>query len=900
MIGRTLAHFKVTAKLGEGGMGEVYLAEDTKLGREVALKVLPTSFAADGDRMTRFGREAQVLASLNHPNIAGIHQLEHVEDVHFLVMELVDGETLAERIERGPIPPEEALPIAHQIAEAIEAADDRGIVHRDLKPANVKISSKGVVKVLDFGLARAMDGDPDNPASNPAFTHSPTLTAQVTSVGALMGTAGYMSPEQARGETADRRADIWAFGVVLMEMLSGNTVYAGRTLSDTLASVLARDPDWHKLPETTPRPIRRLIERCLEKDLRRRLQAIGEARLVIEEYLADPDAAESEDAGKATETTGWRRVLPWAALAVAAGAVALAILGWLRPAPEVEPPALRLSVEVASEQPLLTAIGSSVVLSPDGRRMAYATGDTASRGLFVREFDRLQAELVSGSDLAYLPFFSPDGDWVGFVTPTELKKVSVSGGTPLTIASVNFCRGASWGPDGMIVLSPGEDKPLYRVPASGGELEELTTLDEEKGEHTHRWPEVLPAGNAVLFVSHTRNGQFNDGVIEVLDLASRERKVLVRGGSYPRYADSGHLMYAREGTLYAVPFDAKRLELLGTPGPVVEDVITNEASFGSAQYSVSRDGRLVYLTGTASLAGFSLVRVTHDGSITPITDEQARYRTPRFSPDGTKLAMGLASLGDGDLWVHDLERDIRTRLTFDENDDAMPIWSPDGQWILFQSDREDKFALYLVASDGSGQPERISSRENPLFPSDWSPDGKLLAYSEIDPKTSWDIWTMPADGEGEPEVFLQTPAVEYGANFSPDMRWIAYGSNESGQWQVYVRPYPPARGEWMISGDSGGHPVWSPDGSKIYYRNERGVSMVEVDTSSGTFEASRPKVLFEGPFVNQFPMPDFHITPDDGSFAMFQATEMEDANDHVVLVTDWFEQLDRAFAAPRR
>ena len=903
MIGETLAHFKITGKLGEGGMGEVYRAEDTKLGREVAIKVLPELFAQDAERMARFSREAQVLASLNHPNIAAIYQVEHDGDRHFLVMELVEGETLAERIKRGRLPLDEAMTIALQIAEALETAHDQGIVHRDLKPANINFTGSGKIKVLDFGLAKALESGAgvDSSPSNPSLSLSPTLTAQMTGAGVLLGTAAYMSPEQARGDAADRRADIWAFGVVVMEMLTGQTVYAGKTMSDTLAGILAREPEWETLPDDVPPVIRNLLDRCLQKEIGDRLQAIGEARIAVAGYLADPEAARAQGATVAyAPQPTWRRVLPWAALALAAIAVAAAVAGWTRESIAPRPETLRLNVEMPVEDTLLTQIGSSVVISPDGKHLAYVTGNPATRSLHLRSLDQLEGRMVSGGELAYLPFFSPDAEWIAFVTPNELKKVSVSGGTPLTIATVDFCRGATWTPDDQIIFTPEQQAPLFRIPAAGGEPEQLTTLDEEKGEITHRWPHVLPNGKAVLFVSHSENARFAEATIEALDLETGERKVLVQGGTYPRWADSGHLLYAREGTLYAVPMDPETLEVKGSPGPVIEALTTNEGAYGTAHYSISDTGTLVYMQGAASAAAYEAVRVDLDGLVSPLLEDAGTYWTPAFSPDGRRLAIDIAAeSGNGDIWVEDLDRGIHTRLTFDEGDDTGPVWSPDGEWIYFQSDRGNSFDIFRVAADGSEQPVRLTETDSDQAPTAVTPDGKTLVFSQINPESNFDIMTMPIGGDGEPEVFLGTSFIEYGGRISPDGKWIVYGSNESGGFEVYVRPFPTGRGEWQIStgGQRATYPTWSSDQRKIFYRTAVGMSAASVETTGETFRAKRPEELFEARFVDLFPSQDYDVAPGSEYLVMFQGSNSADTIDHVVMVTNWFDELDQMFTA---
>ena len=898
MIGETLAHFKITGKLGEGGMGEVYRAEDTKLGREVAIKVLPELFAEDEERMARFSREAQVLASLNHPNIAAIYQVEHDADRHFLVMELVEGETLAERIKRGRVPADEAMAIALQIAEALETAHDRGIVHRDLKPANINFTGSGKIKVLDFGLAKALEagaGADSNP-SHPSLSLSPTLTAQMTGAGVLMGTAAYMSPEQARGEPVDRRADIWAFGAVLMEMLTGQTVYAGKTVSDTLAGILAREPEWEALPDDLAPVIRNLLDRCLQKEIGDRLQAIGEARIAIAGYLEDPEAAKSQALAVEYEPVPlWRRSLPWAVAGLAAIA---ALIGWSRTLEIPEPDSMHLNIEMPVERTLLTQIGSSVVLSPDGTHLAYVTGDPATRSLHLRDLSQLEGSMVTGGDLSYLPFFSPDGEWIAFVTPGELKKVSVSGGTPLTIAKVNFCRGATWASDDTIIFTPEQEAPLFRIPAAGGEPEQVTTLDADEGEVTHRWPWAIPDSNIVLFVSHSQNAQFSEANIEALNLKTGERKELVRGGTYPRWADSGHLLYVREGTLYAVPMDPATLEVKGTPGPVIENLTTNEAAYGTAHYSVSNDGKLVYMQGSAVATGYNLALVDRAGGSTPIGDKIDVYWTPAISPDGRRLAMSILPGGsNGDLWVEDLDRNIRTRLTFSDGPDINPTWSPDGEWIYFSSNRGASTNIFRVAADGSEQPVQLTDDDLNQRPTSISPDGKTLVFSQQMAETQWDIMTMPLDGEGEPEVFLSTPFAEGAGKVSPDGKWLAYMSNESGEFQIYVRPFPTGRGEWQISDDVSIYPRWSTGGNEIFFRTATGIASAAVDLSGDTFRAKRPEILFEGNFVTLFPNSDYDVAPGGDSFILFQGLSSGDITDHVVMITNWFPELEETFAS---
>jgi serine/threonine-protein kinase len=800
MIGQTLANYKILDKLGEGGMGEVWRAQDTTLGREVAIKVLPDAFTADAERLARFEREARVLATFNHPRIAGIYGLEDVDGRKLLVMQMAEGETLAERIDRGPIPPEQALKIALQIAEGLEAAHDKGIIHRDLKPANVTITANGDVTILDFGLAKALESSDASGSGPQGLSLSPTLTAGMTTAGVLLGTAAYMSPEQARGEDADRRADIWAFGIVLMEMLTGNRVYAGRTLSDTLAGVLAREPEWDQLPADTPARVRSLLERCLEKESLQRLQAIGEARIAIERFLQDPTADEISTNDAGAQPKGIKRHLPWVAVAVMAALLVVAAV--FRPWGATEEPTMRLEVKV-SDDPLFVTIGASVELSPDGRHIVYVTDGEAGRTLSVRALDQLEGTpLVTGSSQSqpYHPFFSPDGQWVGFVTPTELKKVPITGGTPIALCKANRGRGASWGPDNTIVFAPTRIGGLFTVSAAGGEPVELTTLDTESNEGAHYWPQVVPGGHVIFTVIHQGSGVADEAVIESVDMATGERKVLHRGGAYGRWVPSGHLVYIRENTLFAMPFDIDRMEATGSPSPMVQGVTTNSGNGGS-QISFSQNGTLAYVSGIIGVPEYPVMQMNRQGVVSPIWEEPGTYACPKLSPDGRRLSLTVLRDGNWDVWVYDLEREVATRLTFNDGYDGDQVWSPDGDYLTFTSDRDGRENPYRKRADGSGEAERLAEIDHDFWGSSWSPDGKWI-LGEIQGE-SFDLWAIPADGSGEPVEYLATQFFERFPAISPNGKWVAYMSDESGRPEIYVRPFPAASGKWQIS-DGGG------------------------------------------------------------------------------------------------
>ncbi len=903
MIGSNLSHYQITDKLGEGGMGEVYKAEDSQLGREVAIKVLPEAFTEDPERLARFEREARVLAALDHPNIAAIYGLEEAEGRKLLVMQLAAGETLQERIARGPLPLHDALTISRQIADALEAAHDKGIIHRDLKPANVMVSPEGQVKVLDFGLAKALESETDASGSAPSLTMSPTLTAHMTTAGVLLGTAGYMSPEQARGEAADKRADLWAFGVVLWEMLTGKQLFIGKTLSDTLAGVLRADPEFSDLPEETPSQVRRLLRRCLEREARDRLPDATSARLELVDALSGTDDGvgthPSEVVEVAVEPT-WRRILPWAIAGLcAAGLIAVALLWWPDAPASREPVRLEASI---SEEPLWMTLGSSVVLSPDGSRLASITGDETDRTLWARSLGQLQGAPLAGgenSENVYHPVFSPDGEWIAYVTPTELKKVPVSGGASITLSEVNLSRGATWLPDDTIVVAATDREGLSRVPAAGGELSSLTTLNEAENEISHRWPHAMPDGKAVIFTIFTQAMPGADeALIAVADVATGEHKILHRGGYYGRYVPTGHLVYLHEGTLFAIPLDPSTLEITGSAAPIVQG-ITASVSSGGAQFTFANDGTLAYVSGELGVPEYPAVWVDRNGQVTKLWETPASYANPRLSPDGKRLSFSILEGSNWDVWVYDLDREVATRLTFHDGYDADQIWTPDGEYLIFTSDRDGAANLYRKRADGSGDAEALTEGEMQMYPISLSPDGKLALAEAL--SDTIDIYAITLDGSNEPEPFLITSFEERDPAFSPNGRWVAYSSNESGRPQIYVRPYPAAGGRWQVSDGTGRWPIWSQDGRELFFRTNEGVMVADVETDGPTFRVGKAEKLFDGRFrgglqgiaVAGFVFPDYHVTADGQRFAMFPDNDDRLAKTQATFVFNWFDELKK-------
>ncbi len=904
MIGTTISHYRVTAKLGAGGMGEVWRAEDTKLGRDVALKVLPASFASDPERLARFEREARALAAFSHPSIAGIYGLEDVEGQRFLVMEVAEGQTLAARLARGPLPVEEAVRVALQVAEALEVAHEKGIVHRDLKPGNVMVSPEGRVKVLDFGLAKALGVHPLSGGSDADLSHSPTLA--MTQAGVLLGTAGYMSPEQARGKAVDRRADIWAFGCVLYEMLAGTRAFDGETVTDVLGAIVHKEPDLARLPASVPQRVRQLLQQCLQKDASRRLQSIGDARVALQEWLENPRAAEPTMILPAPARRPW---LPWLAGA-AAGVLGLVAGAALFRRPAVDEPVRRFEINVTKDA-VFSRLGSGLVASPDGRSIAYTTGlEGEKQKLVVRLLDRFQETVLvegEGPTGPYHPFFAPDGSWIGFVTRTELKKISITGGAPITLATLDRSRGATWGADGTIVFAPSVFSGLVRISANGGQPAPLTTLDKAKDERTHRWPQWLPGGKAVLFTSQSGDtSTFDTGTIEVVRADTGERKVVHRGGYYARYVPTGHILYVLKGTLFALPFDVGKMEATGSEMPVLEGLETNPAE-GSAQYGVSDNGLLAYLDDVADISPFTIVSVDRQGRSEPLWKEPGIYGTPRLSPDGRRLAVSLQRDEIWNVWVYDLERDVANRVTFGKRYDADPVWSPDGRFLAYESEVDGKDGVFRKRADGTGDAEPLLAPGKLTYPApnSWSPDGKTLIVQSAGEGGRTDLWILPAGGDAEPQPFLKSPYQESFGHFSPDGRWVAYESDETGRLEVFVTSFPPGGGKWQISDGGGAQPIWSRDGRELFFRTEDGVMSVRAVAEGQTFRASKPEPVFRGAFLGGlrgvtlpgFNFPDYDVSGDGRRFVMFAGGAERRQVTQAKVVLGWFGELKRLTAS---
>jgi serine/threonine protein kinase len=833
LAGRHLGPYEILSAIGAGGMGEVYQAHDTKLGRDVAIKVLPEAFAHDPDRLSRFQHEAKMLAALNHPNIATIHGLEQSNGTSYLVMELVSGETLAERVKReGAVPIEEALAICKQIAEALEAAHEKGIVHRDLKPANVKVTPEGKIKVLDFGLAKAFEGD----TANDDPSNSPTLSMAATMQGVILGTAAYMSPEQAKGKAVTKATDIWAFGCVLYELLSGHKAFEGDDTTEILAAVVRAEPDWTRLPENTPQSIRLLLRRCLRKDRRQRFQDATDVRIEIEDALSGA----SVSAPAAPPVQNRQLPLAWIAFSGAL-LIALAVLSFLH-FRETPPPARTVRFQVPLPEKAIDAIFQ---ISPDGKVLVFSAASGGRRQLWVRPIDSLAAQPLPETEGATYPFWSPDSATIAFFVAGKLKKVALAGGPSQTICDAPEGRGGTWNSDGVIVFSPGLGSAIERVSAAGGVPTAVTKLGTK--EELQRYPMFLPDNKHFLYVVNAGKPETNginigsvDGAPPVHLLSDDSSASYV---SSKAFGGSGLLLFRRENTLMGVPFDPSRLQITGEVFPVAEGVGTaGNTSF--AAYSVSNNGVLVYGNGGLGAKGDEMEWMDRTGKRIGAVGQPAQMVGARLSPDGKKVLLSIFNLARdaSDLWLLDVERGVPSRNTFRPGVSADGIWSPDGSTIAFQSDNR---MIYRRPANRTGNEELLLGEGINNRPLDWSQDGKFIVYETTGGTTGGDLWLLPMEGDHKPIPYLQTPFNEGDAQFSPDGHWMAYASNESGQPQVYVQAIPASGAKWQISPAGGVQPRWRRDGKELFYISaDQKLMSVPVKSGAG-FEAGTPQPLFE-------------------------------------------------------
>jgi Tol biopolymer transport system component len=887
--GTHLGPYEITGALGAGGMGEVYRATDSHLKRAVAIKVLPADVAGDADRLARFQREAEVLAALNHPNIAGVYGLEKTPELTALVMELVEGEDLSVPIARGPIALADALPIAKQIADALEAAHDQGIVHRDLKPANIKLRADGTVKVLDFGLAKVLD--PAGASSTDAM-NSPTLTARATQLGMILGTAAYMAPEQARGKTVDKRADIWAFGVVLYEMLTARRAFEGEDVSHTLANVIKDDADWQALPAEVPAVIRHLLRRCLEKDPRRRLRDIGEARVTLDDPAsAVPATSERVTAGESSARPSlWRRALPIAATALIVGTIA-GVLSWrLQPAPPPAPTVTRFPIVLPADQTMTRPNERAIAVSPDGTRIVYV----ANRQLYLREMGDAEARPIPGTSVdPTVPFFSPDGQSVGFASARDrqLEKVPITGGSPVALCRIqDLPFGASWAGDTILFGAPGAG--LVRVPANGGDPEVVVKTEVADRADS---PQMLDQDRLMFSLARGFDpDRWDQGEIVVQSLATGERRVVLRGGGAARFIPTGlssqslagrsrgHLVYAVGNTLRAVPFDLEGLEVLGPAVPVVERVAragSPGVQSGVAQYDVSATGTLAFVPGVSSDAGElrSLALVGLDGSVQHIPVPPQPYIHPRLSPDGRQMAVAIDDGRNANVWVYDLATGgALRRLTFGGRN-LFPIWTRDGRFIAYQSDRNGDAAVFRQLADGSGPAERLTKPEEGVRhePESWSADDRSLTINVLKGGTQG-VWLVSVDPLAAPQALLTAERIQKHSTFSPDGRWIAYmtvgpasgpsrGLVAGGSTDVFIQPFPPTGAKYQVSTDGGGRtPAWSPDGKRLFFHDTRsnGLFVVDVHAEQQGLTFGTPVRLPIEATIHPIQQRNYDVTPD--------------------------------------
>jgi eukaryotic-like serine/threonine-protein kinase len=891
-----LGPYEILSAIGAGGMGEVYRARDTRLDRIVAIKVLPDHAAARSELRERFEREARTVASLNHPHICTLFDIGHQDGIDYLVMEYLEGETLAERLKKGPLPLAQVLQYAIEIADALDKAHRKGITHRDLKPGNIMLTKSGA-KLLDFGLAKLrQEGMPATP-----FSQLPTIKGAVTAEGTILGTLQYMAPEQLEGKTdeIDARTDIFAFGAVVYEMATGKKAFEGKSQASLIAKILETDPPpMSSLKPMTPPALDRVVKRCLAKEPDNRWQTASD---LCEESKWIAEAGSQISSVMPVPAKGIR-VLGRRELFVGAGALLLvaAITGlavWnLKPAPASPPkPVSRLTITLPPGQQLAgLENGPAVALSPDGTHLAYVATQGGTQQLYLRAMDSLEARPIPDTEGAVNPFFSPDGQWVGFFAGGKLRKVSVSGGAALILGDAAYSGGASWGSQGMIAFTPTTNiSALQQVPDAGGAPRPLSRL--EKGDTSHRWPEFLPGSKAVLFAAGPTAINFTNAQVAVQSVETGQRRNLIQGAAQPRYAPSGHLVYAQGGSLMAVLFDPQRQEVTGTAVPVAEGVLQSPAT-GAAQYSISATGSLVYVSGGVQAAQLRLVWVSRNGAEQPLVVPERAYFAPRLSPDGRRVAVGITE-SEFQTWLYDLSRETLTRFTFEGSYNPVPVWTPDGKRIAFESNKEGVPNLFWQLADGSGGLERLNTSEYIQVPMSWSPDGKLLAFMEVNPTTGVDIWVLrmgdPSAGSGQvrkAQPFLRTPFNEGAPLFSPDGRWLAYISDESGRYEIYVQPYPGPGGKWQISTEGGREPAWNRNGRELFYRNGDKMMAVDITTQPG-FAPGKPRMLFEGRYeLSPVQLANYDVSPDGQRFLMLKPTEKA-APTQINVVLNWFEEL---------
>ncbi len=882
MVGQTISHYKILEKIGEGGMGVVYKAEDAKLKRTVALKFLPKELTRDKEAKQRFIQEAQAAAALDHPHICTVHEINEAEGQTFIAMAYIKGKSLKDKIAKGPLEIEEAVNIVTQVADGLKEAHERGIVHRDIKPANIMLTEKGQAKIMDFGIAKLEWG------------------ADLTKTATIMGTVAYMSPEQTSGKTVDHRTDIWSLGCILYEMLTGECPFRSSHDQAVIYSILNDEPE----PLTTLRPslplgLEWIVNKALAKSPDERYQHVDEIPVDLKTMMAKPIplskvSAVTTERIDAPLPRKWKRTIPWLLCVFLTIIAGLTLWSPWRRSLEKSPSPTRFTVNLPLTAPLwLTQVVQqpSVTISPDGSKVVFVATKEGIKHLNLRDLNQFDANPLPGTDDARSPFFSPDGEWVAFLTGSTMKKVSLSSGAVVTICDVlpDVSTAGCWDSDDNIYFSEAPGGGLSKVSASGGTPVQITKPDHKREEAGHWYPEVLPGGAALLFV--IRKGSWSDTRIAALSLKTGEWHTLVEGGTRPHYLSTGHLVYAQSGMLLAAPFDLDQLKITNPPVRVLEGVITRSG----AEFSLSRDGSLAFIPGTSGWPKSTLYWVDRQGNTQPLPLEPLTYSVPRLSPDGRIFAIDIISQekGNRDIWVCDLTRYSRTRLTYNPITDTQSVWSPDGKYLAFAAGSKILDAPELVwkPADGSGETERLCEMDNAQFPSGFSPDGRNLLFTDEHPETKLDIWTLTMDGdELKPRPVVKTPFNETAAVFSPDGRWVAYQADESGRFEIYVRPFDGTGSKYQISTEGGTEPVWAPDGRELFFRNGDKMMVVNINLHP-EFNVSKPNLLFKGWYSTNRIAANYDISPDGQKFLMIRGEQT--AVTEIKVILNWAEELKR-------
>ena len=867
--GTKLGAYEILGRIGAGGMGDVYRAADKRIGREVAIKVLPSNFSKDPDRLARFEQEARAAGMLNHPGILNVYDIGHENGAHFLVLELLEGETLREKL-KSPLSQRKTIDYALQIAKGLSAAHDKGIIHRDLKPENLFVTNDGRIKILDFGLAKLTQTD------TPTAEHSKLETGvQLSTPGMILGTVGYMSPEQVRGKPSDARSDIFSFGVILYEMISGKRAFHSDTAADTMSAILGKEPA--ELSESNPNlspAMNRIVEHCMEKDPSQRFQSMHDVAFYLEN-LSGVSKTTITAPAIAPGRSRMKSLLPWA---VATLMTVIAAIAWFsaewNEAPQSKNVVMRFLIPLEGGQRTIFNAYGSITISPDGRSVVYTGVENQQIQLYLRNMDTFESKPIVGTEGGRAPFFSPDGKWLGFYTAHELKKVQLSGDTPVTLSRIANSRGANWGDDGTIVFSPFYYAGLSKISANGGKPQSLTTVDKSKGERNHRWPFVLPGGKVALFtIGH--GGRWSDATIGAVRVDTGERKVVLRGGFGARYLPTGHLIFGRGDALYVIGFDTEKLETYGDPVLLVSGVSDNSA--GSLEYAFSKNGILITLpAGVTYDEGGTLAILNRKGERLPGPLDSVVLSDPQISPDNS-LITGSRKF---EIWIYDMARGTSTRLT-SESRTGWPKWTSDSKRVTYASERLGLWNPFWRAADGSDQEQLVIKNESVIVPSNWSHDDKKLLVFRERQETDTDLMIFDST-DGKLHDFVATPASELEGIFSPDGKWIAYTSDESGRTEIYVRSFQGPAGRWLVSTNGGLNPMWKQQ-NEILYRNGKKVMRVPVQTSP-SFSAGTPELLFEGAYLQM------DVTSDHQRFVASVQKEKE-KQDELNVIVNWFEEV---------